>query len=97
MAVKKFWQEPYMIYIAVTTVIAAVTFLIGHYTTPLAFKIDMNVKEIADIKKSLEDRPTRNEIRPIIQNIEGNMKEIKEDIKDIHNLLFKAYINPNSS
>lgn len=94
MTVRRIWQEPYAIYIVITSIVAIITFLIGHYTTPLAFRIDMNVKEITEMKKCLEERPTRVEIKPIINNMETDIKEIKEDMKDIHKLLLKIYTNP---
>lgn len=92
MAVKKFWKEPYIIYLTITAIIALATFFIGHFTQPLAFKIDMNIKEISDIRKSLEERPTKTELKPIIDKIEEDVCEIKATIKDIYGLLLKKHV-----
>lgn len=97
MAEKKIWKQPWVIYIIITSAIGLATFFVGHYTTPLAFKIDANTKEIVEVRKCIEERPTKTELQPELENIKADINEIKETQKEIYNLLLKFHIGSNKN
>lgn len=87
----KFWKQPWVIYIIVTSIIGLTSFLIGH-----SFKIDANIKDIAEIRKSLDERPTNKELKPELENIKTDINEIKETQKEIYRLMLKVYTKPQT-
>jgi DNA-binding transcriptional regulator GbsR (MarR family) len=87
----KVWKQPWVIYIIITSIIGLTSFLV---TT--SFKTDANTKNIEEVKKCLDERPTNKELKPEFENIKKDINEIKETQKEIYRLLLKAYIKPNS-
>lgn len=89
----KWYRQPWVIYIIITSVIGLATFFIGHYTQPLAFKIETNIKQIEEIKKCLDERPTNKELAPVLENIKEDIRELKETIDKIYDYVVKEKAN----
>ncbi len=80
----KIWKQPWVVYIIITSIIGLTSFLIGH-----KYKIDANIRQIQEIKKCLDERPTNKELSPILKNIEDDIKELKEKINKIYDFVIK--------
>ena len=80
----KIWNQPYALYLIVTSIIAITSFLIGH-----RYKISANENSIVEIKACLKEKIPKEQFDIQMEALKKDIQDLKEDTDHIIDLLLE--------
>lgn len=78
----KSWKNPTVLIVVGSAIIGLATFFVSYHIQPIAAKVEVLQKENIEMKQCINERPTKNELRPELKSIKENITEIKEAQKE---------------